>query len=63
MAKSSDKNSSKLPFTGVKCDASNCVHHYGVNECGASCIKVGSHNACKCCDTECSTFEMRKDTL
>lgn len=63
MAKASDKSSSKGISTGVKCDAKNCVHHYGENECSASCIKVGSHDACKCCETECNTFEMRKDTM
>lgn len=59
----SDKNSAKGTYTGIKCDAKNCVHHYGETECSASCIKVGSHDACKCCDTECNTFEMRKDSI
>lgn len=63
MAKSSDKKNAKLPVTGIRCSAENCVHHYGETECSASCITVGTHDACKCCDTECNTFEMRKDAL
>ena len=63
MAKSSDKKQAKGTYTGIRCDAGNCVHHYGENECGAASIKVGKHDACKCCDTECSTFEMRKDAF
>ena len=60
MAKS-DKSTAKGTSTGVKCDAKNCVHHYGECECSASKISVGCQNACTCSQTQCHTFEMRKD--
>lgn len=43
--------------TKIRCEASNCIHHGECDECLAAEIKVGPRSACKCCDTECATFE------
>lgn len=51
-----EKNTHRLD--GITCDAEKC--EYNVNHaCHATSIKVESGNACKACETECSTFKNR----
>ena len=45
----------------ITCFAKNCVYHKGVSDCTANCIEVGSENACRCGETQCSTFRIDRD--
>ena len=44
------------PLGGVKCVVENCVHHTTANECLASSITVGGHDANAVKETGCETF-------
>ena len=42
----------------ITCFAKNCVHHKGETSCTATHIEVGNSTACKCGETQCSTFKL-----
>lgn len=45
----------------ITCFAKNCVYHKGVSDCTAAGIEVGSAAACRCGETQCSTFRLDRD--
>lgn len=51
-----EKNTHRLD--GITCDAEKCEYNEN-HACHATSIKVESGNACKACETECSTFKNR----
>lgn len=42
----------------ITCFAKNCVYHKGATSCTAGTIEVGNSTACKCGETQCSTFKL-----
>ncbi|MBO5230240.1 MAG: DUF1540 domain-containing protein [Clostridia bacterium] len=42
----------------ITCFAKNCVYHKGDTACTAGSIEVGNSSACKCGETQCSTFKL-----
>jgi hypothetical protein len=52
----SDHYSNSGALSGVDCDVVNCKYHNGKDNCLASCIKVGAHNALRTGETFCGTF-------
>ena len=44
----------------ISCDAKNCVYHTTDCGCTAEAIKVSNKDACKCSETCCATFQMKK---
>ena len=46
---------------GISCSAKNCVYHDGDNFCTATCISVGTTNACCSSETVCATFKPKND--
>ena len=42
----------------ITCHAKNCVYHKGTTSCTAGTIEVGNSTACKCGETQCSTFKL-----
>ncbi|MDD7192908.1 MAG: DUF1540 domain-containing protein [Oscillospiraceae bacterium] len=47
----------------ITCFAKNCVYHKGNTTCTAGTIEVGKMNACKCGETECSTFKLNENAV
>lgn len=45
----------------ITCFAKNCVYHKGSTSCTAGTIEVGNSSACKCGETQCSTFKMNEN--
>lgn len=45
----------------ITCFAKNCVYHKGDTACTAGSIEVGNSSACKCGETQCSTFKLNND--
>lgn len=48
----------KKEINEITCFAENCVYHKGSTACTAGTIEVGNSYACKCGETQCSTFKM-----
>lgn len=44
----------------ISCDAKNCVYHTTDCGCTAEAIKVSNKDACRCSETCCATFQMKK---
>ena len=42
----------------ITCFAKNCIYHKGETACTAGSIEVGNSSACKCGETQCSTFKL-----
>ena len=45
----------------ITCFAKNCVYHKGNTSCTAGTIEVGNSSACKCGETQCSTFKLNEN--
>lgn len=45
----------------ITCFAKNCVYHKGTTACTAGTIEVGNSTACKCGETQCSTFRLNEN--
>ncbi|MBQ6266941.1 MAG: DUF1540 domain-containing protein [Clostridia bacterium] len=45
----------------IICFAKNCVYHSGVSDCTAAAVEVGCATACRCGETQCSTFRLDRD--
>lgn len=52
----------KKEINEITCFAKNCVYHKGNNACTAGSIEVGNSAACKCSETQCSTFKSGKSS-
>ena len=44
----------------ITCFAKNCIYHKGDTVCTAGTIEVGNSTACKCGETQCSTFKLNE---
>ena len=47
----------------ITCFAKNCVYHKGNTACTAGTIEVGNSTACKCGETQCSTFTLNENAV
>ena len=47
----------------ITCFAKNCVYHKGNTACTAGTIEVGNSSACKCGETQCSTFKLNDNAV
>lgn len=47
----------------ITCFAKNCVYHKGQTACTAGTIEVGNSSACKCGETQCSTFKLNDNAV
>ena len=48
----------KKEINEITCFAKNCVYHKGDTACTAGSIEVGNSSACRCGETQCSTFRL-----
>lgn len=42
----------------ITCFVKNCAYHKGETTCSAAGIEVGNSSACRCGETQCSTFKL-----
>ena len=47
----------------ITCFAKNCVYHKGTTSCTAGTIEVGNSTACRCGETQCSTFKLNDNAV
>lgn len=47
----------------ITCFAKNCIHHKGETTCSAAGIEVGNSSACRCGETQCSTFKLNDNAI
>lgn len=55
-------NRSDDSINGVACNVTNCIYHDGKTQCTAKQIHVGPTYANSSADTNCATFQPKKNT-
>ena len=53
----------KKEINEITCFAKNCVYHKGETACTAGSIEVGNSSACRCGETQCSTFKLNDSAV